>query len=244
MKLPKELTTVTPLSKYLALFLLIALPFIGFYLGFKYQEVFDLSNPTPTPTPLAIPTVDPSVTANWKIYKNERMGISFNYPSEWYLFADIADSVQIISTDPEEGGNWAGFNMQTIPHRTLFTDETFISILENNFLGHREKNELIPIEVDGMTAYKLEPDAIPENLSMTEIFLYEGSNIYKIKLIKDVGFPERNEKQINSQIPPTFRFTNENNVEAACLADAKMCPDGKTWVVRQGPNCEFAPCPE
>lgn len=29
----------------------------------------------------------------------------------------------------------------------------------------------------------------------------------------------------------------------ACTEDAKICPDGITTVVRQGPNCEFAPCP-
>jgi hypothetical protein len=28
-----------------------------------------------------------------------------------------------------------------------------------------------------------------------------------------------------------------------CTADAKVCPDGSA-VGRQGPNCEFAPCPE
>lgn len=28
----------------------------------------------------------------------------------------------------------------------------------------------------------------------------------------------------------------------ACTMDAKMCPDG-SYVSRQGPNCEFAPCP-
>lgn len=29
----------------------------------------------------------------------------------------------------------------------------------------------------------------------------------------------------------------------ACTMEAKMCPDGKTYVGRQGPNCEFAKCP-
>lgn len=29
----------------------------------------------------------------------------------------------------------------------------------------------------------------------------------------------------------------------ACQMDAKICPDGVTSVGRQGPNCEFAPCP-
>ena len=28
-----------------------------------------------------------------------------------------------------------------------------------------------------------------------------------------------------------------------CTADAKLCPDG-SYVGRQGPRCEFAPCPD
>ena len=29
----------------------------------------------------------------------------------------------------------------------------------------------------------------------------------------------------------------------ACTEDAKMCPDGVTYVARIAPDCEFAPCP-
>ena len=29
-----------------------------------------------------------------------------------------------------------------------------------------------------------------------------------------------------------------------CTAEAKMCPDGKTFVGRTGPNCEFSACPK
>ena len=29
----------------------------------------------------------------------------------------------------------------------------------------------------------------------------------------------------------------------ACTMEAKLCPDGVTYVGRQGPNCEFAACP-
>jgi len=29
----------------------------------------------------------------------------------------------------------------------------------------------------------------------------------------------------------------------ACTLEAKLCPDGKTYVGRTGPNCEFAACP-
>jgi hypothetical protein len=36
--LPTSLTTVTPFSKYLAIFLFILLPFLGFYMGMKFQR--------------------------------------------------------------------------------------------------------------------------------------------------------------------------------------------------------------
>lgn len=44
-RLPKSLTTVTPLSKTIAFLLFILLPFIGFYLGMHYQKVIDTYNP-------------------------------------------------------------------------------------------------------------------------------------------------------------------------------------------------------
>ncbi len=47
MKLSKKYTTVTPLSKILALILFIALPFIGFYLGMLYQKGIDVGIPNP-----------------------------------------------------------------------------------------------------------------------------------------------------------------------------------------------------
>lgn len=39
------------------------------------------------------------------------------------------------------------------------------------------------------------------------------------------------------QLPPRC----EN---VACTQEAKICPDGVTTVGREGPNCEFAPCPD
>ena len=116
MKLPKEITTVTPLSKYLAMILFITLPFIGFFLGIRYQQTIPpetilktYPTPTPksgcyyienseaacpkkdcgkilicpTPTPIAIPTVDPSITANWKTYTNTTFGYSIKIPNKY-----------------------------------------------------------------------------------------------------------------------------------------------------------------
>ncbi len=63
MKLPKSWTTVTPFSKTLAFVLFITLPFVGFYLGMKYQQGSSLSNYQSQPislTPTVVPTVLPS----------------------------------------------------------------------------------------------------------------------------------------------------------------------------------------
>ncbi len=42
--LPKELTTVTPLSKTLAVIVFLTVPVIAFSLGMRYQEVLDQAN--------------------------------------------------------------------------------------------------------------------------------------------------------------------------------------------------------
>ena len=31
--------------------------------------------------------------------------------------------------------------------------------------------------------------------------------------------------------------------QVACTQEAMLCPDGKTYVSRTGPNCEYTPCP-
>jgi len=36
---------------------------------------------------------------------------------------------------------------------------------------------------------------------------------------------------------------NNPKGQVVCTQEAKLCPDGKTYVSRTGPNCEFAPCP-
>lgn len=44
-----------------------------------------------------------------------------------------------------------------------------------------------------------------------------------------------------SLIPLAFAENVENR--QVCTQEAKLCPDGKTYVSRTGPNCEFATCP-
>ena len=103
MKLPKELITVTPLSKVLASILFIALPFIGFSLGMQYQQTLNQvkQSQITTNARINLPTPTPDPTANWKTYTGVNIKISFKVPVGWLVQerdGDIYDGKKINTT--------------------------------------------------------------------------------------------------------------------------------------------------
>lgn len=101
MKLPKELTTVTKLSKYLAMLLFIALPIVGFLLGTKYQQKvmietkntnLSISQPVPTPSWSIIRykslTPIKTLSSGWKTYNAPANCFSFSIPGNWEVTYD------------------------------------------------------------------------------------------------------------------------------------------------------------
>lgn len=103
---PSKSSTVTPLSKYLAIALFIILPFIGFYLGMLYEksannimsydDTIELSttstNNTTEPAGEQSNQNNPYRIDQWNIYQNNEIGIKFLYPS-------ALESTQTISND-------------------------------------------------------------------------------------------------------------------------------------------------
>jgi hypothetical protein len=84
-KLPTSLTTVTPLSKYLAMMLFISLPFLGFYFGMQYQKNAPMRNiRTKEIVEQRIrPDLADSSAADmekWKSYINKDLGFRLNHP--------------------------------------------------------------------------------------------------------------------------------------------------------------------
>ncbi len=85
-QLQKYLFTVTAFSKILAAVLFITFPFLGFYLGEKYQEKVTIITPIvskvqkiPTSTPAPTPIIN--ATTEFKIYSNNNYHFTFQYPS-------------------------------------------------------------------------------------------------------------------------------------------------------------------
>jgi hypothetical protein len=110
---PNPFTTVTTLSKTLALLIFIALPFIGFWLGTKYQEQKDTITftheferhsetktisktvPETTSTPAYLEAKE--IPSDWKTYENKKYSYSLKYPAYVDLGTDIDENSQYVS---------------------------------------------------------------------------------------------------------------------------------------------------
>ncbi len=108
MRLPKSLITVTPFSKFIALFLFILFPFAGFYVGENYQKTVDNSGVYISPT--IIPTVFPNNTPYQKVTTNPSLinitkqddGKTINVYVGDNIFVDLGtdQNWQITTIDP------------------------------------------------------------------------------------------------------------------------------------------------
>jgi hypothetical protein len=58
--------------------------------------------------------------------------------------------------------------------------------------------------------------------------------------VKQLGSIKPNRNTTAYAVRPVAACTDE---VVFCTQEVKLCPDGKTYVGRIGPSCEFAPCP-
>ncbi len=89
MKLPKSFTTVTPLSKALAMVLFVLLPFVGFFFGYRYHQ--SLSPPSVAkrdqtsaqPAQPTIQQVNDTYRSDWKTYHDNQLNFTLQYYPNW-----------------------------------------------------------------------------------------------------------------------------------------------------------------
>jgi hypothetical protein len=153
MNFKKTFMTVTPLSKTVALILVVALPFAGFYAGRLYEQSL--------PNTL---TVAPS---GWKTYTNDKLWFSFSYPPE-LTFTSFEESPQHISdatsdfkitfAGPDESSftvsnyptGMEGDYKDIVPERKIaLADEVVITRNIYNFASGAKSPTIINAQVSG-----------------------------------------------------------------------------------------------
>ncbi len=271
MNLPKELTTVTPLSKYLAIVVFVLFPILGFFLGMKYQELMNLSKRqemeenltitrAPTPTPFAIPTVDPSITANWKTYANSQFEFTLRYPAEWKI-AEAKEKdyniIQIYPTDKKindidsEGPSpftsiriVVKNNPKNLSYMDYALEEEKSIFVSGNFVSTLKHGPAVIVDgiVTGVITGQL------PSWGRKGVYIPHKGKIYIVNASSSDRRDEIN-KMIDDmfdQILSTFKFTDQEDIipPQVCTQDVKLCPDGKTYVGRKPPSCDFAICPQ
>ncbi len=89
-KLPKELTTVTPLSKFFAGALFVFLPIVAFLMGMNYQKNIDAEiaykmQEANSSASLVVPTqamMKMEIPEDWKTYMNKKYSFELMHPAE------------------------------------------------------------------------------------------------------------------------------------------------------------------
>jgi hypothetical protein len=219
MKLPKELITITPVSKALAIFLFVTLPFVGFLFGIRYQQILDEANELET-IPLLIHSRS-AQTVNLqtqKNYANTKYNYSFQYPATLTPSSPIGDDAHIssaesISLSSTDGPDYQGYPpfyvlvvSPTGAIKVEYNDDWFVQNI-NPYLSTpigttiHPSNSLIQdtftrnpdITIDGM------PAAVFENPHEKRVVVKKNNLLY---VIGGYGIQTSD----FAQIIPTFRF--------------------------------------
>lgn len=135
-------------------------------------------------------------TSIWKTY-NKNSYFKLKYPQGWFINYDLNNNLFISSTNPKLGGNFAGFKIEFNDPGKVFINTEFSS--------------KSPMIIDGFPGYKLTPNSAPENLLSTEYYISRENLLFHFSLSEDLGFPERNEKEINDKILSTFKFISSGD---------------------------------
>jgi hypothetical protein len=129
MAIPKQFTTVTLLSKTLAMVIFIVFPFVGFWLGIRYQET-----QTPVDSASQKNEVTSSKALEWKTYINNKYNVTFKYPQDLLLdvrYPTSDEEIVVIVAKPnteEVERVWLGINSATTLYGNKMREEKIGSV--------------------------------------------------------------------------------------------------------------------
>lgn len=199
----------------------------------RYQQS-NLAIVKPSPTPIAIPTADPSTTANWKTYDGP-YPLSFSYPSNLKIAEGDADYFSIIRLyDPLF--NDKSQDTFTILMPDLDSESTHIANTLQD--GYKQEKD---IEVGGIEAKQF------KKTDVIVVLLQAENQVYSIK-----RWQRRSEDDFQRLLKSVVFKNNPQNITGcplySIICHSKVSPTPEnleevTYVSPQGPNCELPTCP-
>ena len=220
---------------------------------------------SPTPSPAT------DETANWKTYISSDNLSRFRYPNTWENFVmksrnDIevngkkyqATTIEFgLPISEEERKKFGYLKFEDTPRTYREVEYTYATHPDFENINiediHRELT-LEGIKKPTLLEWidpKWKDITIGDNIRAKRVFhsaCQSGSCLVIFFKVNDTIFDfylansdEESSNQLD-QILSTFKFTDKEE-QVVCTQEAKLCPDGKTYVGRQGPKCEFVPCP-
>lgn len=237
MLLPKELTTVTPLSKIIALFLFIILPIIGFALGMYYgssaipkgEKNVVLPNTSDNTGLYISPTITPSQNEPYT-FVNEILGFKVTYPSnydvveakvrvgrevEWTGDILKGDEIQKITfMEQSEGNIWPGeFTVSVLLNPELLSLEEWVQQYQQKSItetGAQLVQEVTNTTLAGLPAKEM--DVFGFDHSDAAIVTIHKGLIYMVRYNKgnpnDPSFASHQEQY--AEIRKSFSFFERN----------------------------------
>ncbi len=220
MPLPKAFTTVTPLSKALAMILFIAFPFIGFYIGMQYQKMLTSSH--------SLSSISPTQEVP---YQTKELCESQTGKVCEFSMCDYAPGG--VSLEEACGGKikkgWYPIS-ETISSQPTIPQESFCG-------GIAGKKCPTGYTCQITDRY---PDAGGKCVTAPPL----PNCTHHVPIGQTGSIPP---SYIYPTLPPGGSYCPDTkpdppNDGVACTQEAKTCSDG-SYVSRTGPNCEFATCP-
>lgn len=262
MTLPKSWTTVTPLSKTIALILFIFLPIIGFSAGMRYQQRLDsievnnkgasvsTSIPQPTPTPADIYR-DPKNTTQWKIYTDSANIFRIKYPNQWTFSTRLGIPPSVgfgPNDDRDNSGNLMAnveLSVEDISDE-IKTDFTLDSYIKGSLSPTKIKN--VDIYRDGLVsleAKEIHNTSCPTTIDCISIIFRQGHFVFELRPNIDYGKENSKNLPLLYDMLSTFEYLkgdeyvfSQFSCPQAGPQDVMQCSDGR-WVGRSGIYCEL-----
>ena len=213
MKLSPTLTTVTPLSKFLALFFFILFNVLGFYLGrFYTRNEANRMMIQNQQAEIIIEAQDSDDMSDWKMYSSPELGFTFNYPVDWG--EPIVDQ---LSTRTEVGfinklsilrGNYYNQDLQR-----LYSLEEYINNISQ---ATPTSSETFSIEdwVGIKRIFVIQPSIDTESSKEIQIVVANPKD-KKDLLTISYSYNSKSEQLKYDQILSTFRFLDNEQVQGA-----------------------------